>query len=268
MKPFCYLNGNIVSFDRAGVGLSDLGLLRGYGVFDFSRTYNGQPFLFDRHLNRLRKSAQVLNLELSLSDDRIYQIVKKLINQNQVEEAGIRIVLTGGEQSNFFILVKELTTPDWRNYKDGVKVVTYKHKRILPQVKSLVYPMAYKLKHWQKEQNASEILYINKGKVTEATKSNFFVFKGDKLVTPKQNILKGVTRNLVLELADGEFVIQERDLLREELSQATEAFLTSTTKQVLPVVQINDQRVGSGEVGNNTQKLMAMFEKYVKDFVG
>ena len=101
---------------------------------------------------------------------------------------------------------------------------------------------------------------------TDKNISNFFIFKGDTLITPHQNILHGITRRVVLGLAEKEFKVEVRPLLVEELEEADEAFTTSTTKWVMPVVQIGRQIVGDGKPGVRTLKLLEQFEKLVTGY--
>ena len=100
----------------------------------------------------------------------------------------------------------------------------------------------------------------------EASTSNFFVFIGDKLITPKGNILKGITRNLVIKLAKKEFEVEERELKTEELALVTEAFIAATNKDIVPVVQIDDLKIGDGKPGKNTKQLMELFAEFVRNY--
>ena len=109
-------------------------------------------------------------------------------------------------------------------------------------------------------------MYVSNNVVLEASTSNFFVFIGDKLVTPKDNILKGITRNLAIKLAKKEFEVEERELKMEELALVTEAFIAATNKDIVPVVQIDDKKIGSGKPGKNTKRLMELFAEFVRNY--
>ena len=106
-------------------------------------------------------------------------------------------------------------------------------------------------------------MYTYEGCVLEATTSNFFVIKNNKLITPQQNILFGTTRNLVIKLSKKHFDFEERDLSVEELKGISEAFITATNKEIIPVVNVDGKRVGNGSVGPNTKKIMGIFRNYV-----
>lgn len=277
---FCYFNGKIVQSDKALIHPSDLGILRGYGVFDVMKTVNGKIFLFDEHFKRLSDSAKYLGVKLPVKKKEIEEIIKKLISKNKIndgKEASIRIVLTGGRSADamhldsksptFYILVSEFKPLKPELFKNGIKLVTVNHSRDAAEIKTTNYVEAVRaINERQKKEKFFEILYVSSGVVLEASTSNFFVFIGDKLITPKDNILKGITRNLVIKLAQKEFEVEERELKTEELNSATEAFIAATNKDIVPVVQIDDKKIGDGKPGKNTKRLMEIFAEFVKSY--
>lgn len=277
---FCYFNGKIVSADCALIHPNDLGVLRGYGVFDVLKTVNSKIFLFDEHFKRLNDSANYLGVKLPVNKTEIGEIIKKLIVKNKISggrQASIRIVLTGGrsadamcfdcEKPSFYILVSEFKPLKPDLFKNGIKLVTVNRGRDIAETKTTNYIVAVKnINKRQKKEKFFEILYVSNGIVLEASTSNFFVFIGDKLITPKDNILKGITRNLVIKLAGKEFEVEERELRADELNSAKEAFIAATNKDIVPVVQIDAQKIGDGKPGKNTKRLMEMFEELVKKY--
>ncbi|KAB2844666.1 MAG: amino acid aminotransferase, partial [Melioribacteraceae bacterium] len=114
----------------------------------------------------------------------------------------------------------------------------------------------------RREKNVFDILYYSQNGITECPRNNFFVFINDVLVTPKDFLLHGVTRKVVLEIAKKHWKVEERKLELIELNSADEAFITSTTKSIMPVTVIDDKKIGDGKVGDNTQKLMNLFKDY------
>ena len=274
MYKYCFLNNKITTLDQAGISLIDLGVLRGYGVFDTLRTYNGKPFLIDEHLERFYTSASELDLKIPLSADKIKEVVLELLKKNEVEDAGIRFVLTGGPaddaftvaEPTFYILIEHLASYPDAVYIDGVKLITFDHQRHMPHVKTTNYIIPIlKQANW-KSKDAYDMLYVSDNKVYETTRSNFFVFIGDSLVTANSGVLFGRTRSLVISLASKEFAVEERELTLEELHSAEEAFITGTRKLITPVVKVDDHVIGNGQVGQRTKVLMALFEEYVKNF--
>ncbi len=270
MKNSCYINGKIVSEDKASVGISDLGLLRGYAVFDFLRTYNGRPFLLSEHLRRLENSAKLVGLKVPLSRAKIAQIIDGLLKKNKLNEATIKIIITGGASKDgltydiksptAIVIAKEIYQRQNEIYEKGVKMITCDFQRNNSGAKTTDYITMLKLQNQKQKQKAFEILYINKNLVLEGATSNFFLFKKNVLITPKNNILAGTIRKFVMGLAKNKFKVEERDVKVSELKIATEAFLTSTTREVLPVVRIDNVTIGNGNVGENTKWLMGIFK--------
>lgn len=274
MTKYCYLNGKIIPVNKGGVNLNDMGILRGYGVFDFLRTYNGRPFFLKKHLGRLKGSAKMLNLKLPVSLTELAAAINKLLLKNKFKESTIRIVLTGGKTSDgitcrkptLFILVEKLQKLPFSVYQKGVKLITHKYQREIPEAKTLNYITAASLQSLRKSKKAFEILYTSGGLVLEATTSNFFIFRNNTLITPKNKILTGITRDVVIKLAQSKFKVEERDISFQGLSRATEALITATSKEIVPVVKIDSKLIGNGKVGKNTKYLMDLFHQYTKKY--
>ena len=268
---YCFFNGEILPAKEARIGINDLGLLRSYAVFDYLRTYNGRPFRLNDHLHRFRNSALELMLPFEYSEQDITDIIERLLEKSEMDDAAIRMILTGGYSSdsmsvgqpNFVVSVEELQEYPAEIYRQGVKLITYEYLRDVPQAKSTSYLNAIKLDPVRKQHGAFDILYTWKGNVLEITRNNFFIFKGDTLITPKDDVLLGITRMVVLELATHNFEIEERAVQEEEIREADEAFICGTTKKIIPVVRINDLPVGDGSVGQNTKTLMGIFQEYI-----
>ena len=271
MPDLCYINGKIVPPEEASIGIKDIGLLRGYACFDFFRTYNGKPFRLPEHLQRFRSSADELHLPVKQSDTELTDLILDLLKQSGKQEAGIRLVLTGGyatdsmsiSEPNFIVSIEDLPGYSKEIYESGVKLITSEYQRGTPRSKTTEYLNAVRLEPLKKEQGAFDILYYFGEEVLEITRHNFFIFKDGALVTPKEHILLGITRQLVIELADGHFPIDERKVHIDELKQADEAFCCGTTKAIVPVVKIDDFTIGNGKVGANTRQLMELFNAYV-----
>lgn len=270
----CYFNGAIIPVEQASVKINDLALLRGYGLFDYFRTYNGVPFQWDWYWARFSRSAEVLRLPVAMTQAQTAEVLTELYRLADKPDIAYRFVLTGGYspdsvsvvKPNFLIIAENLPKDNPEGHYRGIKVVPYEFVRDLPELKSTNYLHMVRLAAEMKSQGAADLLYHKDGEVSELTRSNFFIFKGSTLITPEQNILHGITRRVVLELAEKEFRIEVRPLLFEELEEADEAFTTSTTKWVMPVVQIGRQIVGDGKPGERTLKLLEQFEDLVKGY--
>ena len=273
MDKLCYFNGEVMALKDARLSPNDLGVLRGYGIFDYLRTYNGIPFLLDQHLDRLYNSLDLMGLVIPDTRNDIKLAINELMKRSSLKDAGFRLVVTGGEspdgfsfnRPHLFILIDELPVYEDLVWTNGVKLMTHEYLRDTPEIKSINYIEAIRMQPERIRKNAFDILYTYNNKVLECTRSNFFLFHGDALVTPKDNVLIGRTRNLVLQLANSEFKIEERDIERDEILSADEAFLTGTTKKVMPVNYIDDTKISNGLAGKNSLRLKALFDQYVID---
>ncbi|ARV59620.1 amino acid aminotransferase [Nostocales cyanobacterium HT-58-2] len=267
-----YVNGKYVISDQASLPINDLGIVRGYGVFDYLRTYNGIPFKLQEHIQRLQKSAELIGLNLPWSTQEIEALIQETLKRNNLPEANIRIVVTGGasddfitppEQPSLVILVSPVSQYQVQYYEQGVKLITVQMERFIPQAKTLNYISAIIALQQSKRANAIDALYVNQqSHVLEGTTTNFFIVRDSQLITPKENVLYGITRNVVLELAKNRFEIVEQPIYYSDLNSCDEAFITSSNKEIMPVVQIDDLQISNGKPGEKTQILMQLFKNY------
>ncbi len=276
MKHYCYFNGQVLPEDAIRFQINDLGILRGYSVFDFFRTYNFTPFRIHDYLIRFENSVKSIDLSMPISKDEITEKIEELLfwRADKTSEVGIRLLMTGGysansfnapENPNFLIRIEDLNPKPTNDYEQGVKVITHQYQRELPEIKTTNYSRALIIQKAMQVQKAVDALYHLDGNISECTRNNFFLFKGNTLVTPKNNILRGITRKTVLELAANKFQIEERDIYLEELKEATEAFKTGTDTRVLPVIQIDELKINKKQVGPNTKALMQMFADFAHE---
>lgn len=275
MSTIYYLNGEFIPADEAALPLNDLAIVRGYGVFDYLRTYNGcKPFHLDDHIQRLARSAEQISLELPNSLSEIYEIVYETIEKNSFDEAGIRLVVTGGASPGFFtptgnsslaIMLSPAPTYPEEYYTEGTKIITVKTTREYPTVKSINYIGAIVAMKEADAAGAIEAVYLDADdNLTEATRCNFVGVKGHTLITAPGNVLDGITRNVVLKLAaeQPDLEIDMRPLPYAEIKQLDEAFITSSTKEVMPVTTIDELTVGLGRPGPVTKRLHELFRAY------
>ena len=272
--PIYYIDGQFVPAENAVIPVDDLAILRGIGVFDLLRTYDGKPYFLDAHIERLENSARKIDLPLPWSHDEIATVVKATLAKNDIPEANIRIVVTGGSSQDFMtpsgtprLLVLVTPVPklpaEW--YTAGVKIISWEIERTIPGAKSIDYISASLALKKAAAEGAIEALYIDrKGLALECTTSNIFAFVGGRLVTPGRGILSGVTRKVVLGLAEGLFPVDIRDISRSELLAADEVFITGTSKGLVPVVKVDDGIIGSGRPGENTRRLMAEMKRHTE----
>lgn len=270
-----YVNGAYLPEEDAKISVRDLAVLRGFGAFDYLRTYGQHPFRLAKNLARLRRSCEILELSYPWSDEQLRDIVLETLKRNielgESEEYSIRLVVSGGispsnitpeGEPTLIVLVQPFTPLPSEIYTTGAKIITVALSRLYPDAKSTLYTPAILGQRRAKEQGAVEALYTDDaGNILEATTSNIFAFFGNTLVTPptSNQILPGITRMTTLEIADAHFDVQVRDLPYADLLNADEVFITSANKEVLPIVQIDDAKIGDGFVGEGTQQLMASF---------
>ena len=263
-----FINNDFVDSKNALLHISDLSIHRGYAIFDFFRTVNGKPLFMEDHLDRFYHSAEKMFLQIDKNREELIFIIRTLIEKSEITEAGIRMMLTGGyspdgyniTQSNLVITCNPVRISSEEEFEKGIKIITYKYQRTLPHIKSIDYQMAVWLQSLLKEKKAADVLYYNQDSITEFPRSNvFIVTKKGILVTPEENILMGVTRKKILSLAPTIMPVEERNITPDELLNASEVFLTSTTKKIMPVTVIGDKIIGNQAPGDYTRKLYRAF---------
>jgi D-alanine transaminase/branched-chain amino acid aminotransferase len=270
-SPSIFINGRIVPAEQATISPLDIGLLRGYAVFDLLRTVGGSPFLLAEHLKRLRGSAELLGLSVPYNDTEIAEAIDELLALNGHTEATVRLVLTGGPSADgmhfdpatptFFILTHELTLPPASLYDTGGKLLTKQHLREVPEAKTTNYLTMLRHRNEIDAQGAMDLLYHDGTYIAEAASASFYVVRDGVIRAPHSDVLWGTVGALVLELAAENHEVLLGAVTLDEAFAADEAFLTSTTRGVLPIVQLDGRPIGDGAVGPVTRELMAAWER-------
>jgi branched-chain amino acid aminotransferase len=264
----CFLNGQVVPISEARVSVLDIGLLRGYGIYDGMAAFGGKPFRFADHWERFVNGAHFLNLNIPITEDKCEKVIKELLEKSGLQErANIRMILTGGQTLNgieynfesptFYITVEKFEPLSEEYYSKGAKLVTYPYKREMPEHKSTNYITAVNLQNFKKEEGAVEILYIHEGEILECATSNIFIVKNGTICTPGEGVLSGITRKVVTEMHPVEMKLVSEN----ELKIADEVFITSSFKDT--VTKIDDYTIGNGQVGPVTKDLMEKFAKLI-----
>ncbi|MEJ2156071.1 MAG: aminotransferase class IV [Desulfobacteraceae bacterium] len=272
MANIYYIDGQFLPADQAVIPVDDLAVVRGIGAFDLVRIRNGRPLFLNEHIERLYRSAAKIGLDMIWSRERIRRVVLETLSRNTVGEANIRIIVTGGSSPDFItpkgnprllVLVTPLPAqPYWWRTK-GVKVITLNVQRSFPGAKSIDYlPAAIALRR-ARSVDAIEAIYLDdQDNAQEGTTSNLFIVSGGTLVTPGRDVLSGITRRTVLDIAKAHYPVEIRDLPKGELLAAQEVFITGTNKGLVPVVQVDDQVIGSGRPGPVTRDLIRLLDQY------
>lgn len=251
---YTFLNDKFFPATDAALGVNDLAIQRGYGIFDFFKTVGGQPIFLDDHLDRFFHSASRMRLDPGKTRDELKGILAELRELNHLSDSGIRITLTGGISTDSItpgrpnLIITQFPMPaPGQACPPPIRLISYPHQRQLPDVKTIDYLMAIHLQPHIHDRGATDVLYQRDGIITECPRCNFFlVTAAGALVTPARNILKGVTRKHLLTLAaEAGVPVEERDVHLDELSTAREAFITSTSRHIVPVSHIDDTPIGA-----------------------
>ena len=259
---FVFINNELLPAEEAKLSVTDLAIQRGYGIFDFLVVVKGSPVFLDDHLNRFYHSAAAMHLTVALNKNELTRAIHLLIEKNQLLNAGIRITLTGGDSPDGYsigipnlIITQNPFQYTYTSPLKGIRLITHEHQRQLPHIKTIDYAKAIYLQPTIKAAGADDVLYHNAGIITECPRSNFFIVnKKREVITPDKQVLAGVTRAKIL--LNKQFVVKEEPIALEALANAEEAFITSSTKNVLPVIAIDGKPIGNGAPGPVTQQLL------------
>ena len=284
MSAVVYVNGKISDAATATVPVFDHGFLYGEGIYETLRTYRRRPFLFERHMRRLRQSAGLMALDVPYSDEELRARMDETVAAHQElagGEAYIRVLLTRGvgeltynpaatPKPSLVIIVKPFPAPPERTFAEGIRLALVSVRRNHPQalnpmIKSNNLINNALAMQEALRQGAEEALMQNQaGELVECSQSNFFVVRdGEVLTAPlSAGLLPGITREFVLELAD-ELGIPGREsrLTPADLEHVDEAFITGTTREVTPVIAISRTTLGTGKPGGITKRLLQAFRE-------
>ena len=285
MSNIAYVNGDFVKLEDAVVSIEDRGFQFGDSIYEIVKLYNGKLFKLDEHMQRLFNSAKQIRLNLDYSKEELKELAQQLLEKNEGSErraeGGLYIQITRGR------------APRSHGFSDDLEptVVMYllPAKKIEAKVREAgVTAITMPEQRWQhcniktnnllpniltsqraKEEGADEGIFVTEeGIVTEGTSSNVFIVKGGQVLTHPADgeILPGITRELVLELAADKFDLEEKKFNLQDLYQADELFITSTPKEVLGVIEVDDKVIGDGEVGAVTKEIHKLYQKHIEDF--
>jgi branched-subunit amino acid aminotransferase/4-amino-4-deoxychorismate lyase len=264
---YSWYNGKIDLTENTRINTDDLGFLRGYGLFDYFRTYNGKPFQWDWYWERFNNSAKLLRIPLSLKKREAEVILKELFALSKLDEVAFRFLLTGGNAPdsstmtapNLLVRAENVPVLSSELFERGISIITENYTRDIPEIKSTDYKRLLSLQSVLQEKEAKDVLYHTKGQLTEMSRSNIFLVKNGIIKTPKKGILKGITRRTVLELAKPDFEVLETNIQLGEIFEADEVFTTSTNKKVMSIIKIDDIMIGGGLTGEVSKILLSRF---------
>lgn len=250
---YYFIENRFVPAYEAALPLSDSLVTRGYGCFEYARTYGGKPFMLERHLKRFTQTLEKMQIDLPQSRDEISTLIHELIEKNGFDESGIKLVATGGDVSDvvpdgpgrLLIMVNAYRKFPQKFYDEGLTLISTHHTRAYPDLKTTFYMPGVFAQREAMLNGGDEALYVSpEGFVHECPTSNIFGVKNGVLITPDTEILKGVTRDLTIEIAKQKMEIEERPILLEELYTCDEIFITSTNREIMPVKKIDQVILG------------------------
>lgn len=274
-----YINGRFFGKEKAKVSVFDHGFLYGDGVFEGIRSYNRLVFKLKEHIDRLYNSAQAIMLKIPLSKKEMIDAVIKTLKLNKLKNAYIRLIVTRGigdlgldprkcKGSSVIVITDRIKLYPENLYKKGLSIITVPTPRNIPealnpQIKSLNYLNNILAKIEALNCGHEEaLMFTASGYVAECTGDNIFIVKDSSLVTPPAylGILKGITRGVVMDIARNlGLEVSEGVLTRHDIFTARECFLTGTAAEIIPVVKVDERRIGSGAPGRITLDLMREF---------
>jgi len=281
MSKIAYLNSKYINFNKAKIHIEDRGLQFSDSVYEVVPFYNKKLIDFSFHVKRLKYSLKELQIKYIVKEDKLKKIFNKIISLNKIRNGIVYLQITRGVQPRdhdyrnnlipnliIYTINRKLNLPN-SNFK-GVKAITYKDlrwkRRDIKTVSLLANVLAKKEAVRKK---AYEAILIDNGKITEATASNVWIVKNNKLITHPSNtdILKGITRETVKKLIKkNKLNLKETSFTKKELYNADEVFITSASSFVTPIIKIDSKLVNKGKIGKITLQLATLYaDLFIKE---
>lgn len=284
MSRQVYINGKLVPQAEATVSVFDHGLLYGDGVFEGLRSYDGKVFRLEEHVRRLFESALAICLEIPMSEPEMCQAIAGTVDKNGIEDGYIRAIVTRGSGTlgldpnrcsnpQVIIIADAIALYPQELYEQGLEIITASTIRnhpaaLSPRIKSLNYLNNILAKIEGLKAGCIEALMLNhKGEIAECTGDNIFLVRDGVLMTPPMDagILGGITRDAVIEIAESAGIeVMKVSLTRHDVYVADECFLTGTAAEVIPVVKVDDRKIGTGKPGLMTLDLKERFHAFAR----
>ena len=279
MSNNVYLNGRYTPAEQACVPILDRGFMFGDGVYEVMPVYSGKPFAQAQHLARLQRSLDAIQIPNPMSPAQWDDVFAHLIEQNCAgQDAAIYLQVTRGVmekrdhvfshdmQPTVLVMTQTAQYPSQSKETKGIRVITQEDTRWQDcHIKSINLLPNVLLKQYAVEHDAEETILIRNGLAIEGSASNLFIVKDDIIRTPPQNrcMLGGITREVILELCQQHKVVaREIDISEDELHDADEIWMTSSTREISPVTTLNQHKVGNGEVGPKWHQVIDLYQAF------
>lgn len=266
-------NGTYDLVSKINIPITSLSINRGYGAFDFFEVINNKPFYGDRHITRFKETLKLLKLKIQFEEE-LATIIAKVIEQNNLRDFYIKIFSLPHEADNpelyhsaLYVFPSPLEKFDESNYTKGARLLIKEYVRFLPEAKSTHYLVGQHMQDELVANKALDVLYYNGKTIQETSRGNIFIIKKGLVSTPGLDVLKGVTRSVVLDIMKNiPLPFSEKEITIDELYAADEIFVTSTKKLVVPIIELKNQTIGSGKPGVITKMIMNEFKKLKANF--
>ncbi len=280
-EPVVYINGEYLPQSQAKVSVLDRGFLFGDGVYEVIPVFSGKPLRLNKHLERLQRSMNRVLLKNPLTQEQWQEIFQTLLDSNPGGDRSIYLQVTRGAapvrdlsisvgvEPTVFVMVNDIKPVDFARLENGIEAVTvddFRWKACDIKSISLIANVMIRLR--ANELNVMDAVMVRDGLVTEGTASNIFVVHQGIISTPPKSdcLLPGITRDLVIELARANgFKLEERDINQDELETADEIWLTSSTREIAPLVKLDDHVIGDGVAGEYWKKIIAIYQGYKQE---
>ncbi len=272
-----YLNGEWMPVEQAKIPVLDRGFIFGDGVYEVIPSYSGHPFRLREHLVRLQSSLDAVRIVNPYSPERWEELVREIVAKNPWEDQGVYLQVTRGVaprdhafpkgvKPTVFMMSNPLITPAQSQREQGVAAVTVTDNRWLRcDIKSVSLLANCLLRQAAADQGAAESVLLRDGLLTEGSASNIFVVKNGVIITPPKTnfILPGITYDVVIELARANRLpLEIRQVSEAEVRDADELWLTSSTKEVLPISTLDGKPVGAGKPGPLAARMNQLYQDY------
>jgi len=277
-----YLNGEYLPLEEAKVSVLDRGFLFADGVYEVIPAYGGRLLRLQEHMDRLQTNLDAIRLANPLSQEDWNNIFQTLLKENSNKDQSVYLQVTRGVaakrnhgfpdqvKQTVFIMVNELQPVNKEELRPGVSAITLDDIRWKAcNIKSISLLGNILLRQQAHDKNAAEALLVNDGNVVEGAASNIFIVKDEVIITPPTSncLLPGITRDLILELAEKHsFKYAVRDIAEAELVAADEIWLTSSTKEILPVIELDAKPVANGQSGPIWERMIDVYQAYKAEF--
>lgn len=280
-EPVVYLNGEYLPQSQAKVSVLDRGFLFGDGVYEVVPVFGGRPLRLNEHLDRLNRSMNRVSLQNPLTANEWNEIFQTLLDRNPGTDRSIYLQVTRGAAAirdlsvdpeirpTVFVMVNEIKPVDYAQLEAGIEAITVEDFRWKAcDIKSVSLIANVMVRLYANQSSVVDAVMVRDGLLTEATASNVFVVRNGVISTPPKSdcLLPGITRDLVLELALANgFEVHERDINVTELETVDEIWLTSSTREIAPVVKINTHVIGNGVAGPVWRKIISIYKDYKQE---